>query len=101
MKNFIVYDFETSGRSVRFDQVLQAGIIIFNENFQELEKMNLKCRINSDVVPSINALRVNKLTVPEILSEKESYYQMALKIYKSLKDYKDSYFVQTVSFALP
>lgn len=93
MKNFIVYDFETSGRSVRFDQVLQAGIIIFNENFQELEKMNLKCRINSDVVPSINALRVNKLTVPEILSEKESYYQMALKIYKSLKDYKDSYFV--------
>ncbi len=93
MKNFIVYDFETSGRSVRFDQILQAGIIIFNEKFQELEKMNLKCRINPDVVPSINALRVNKLSVPAILSEEKSYYQMALKIYNSLKNYKNSFFV--------
>ena len=44
MNNFIVYDFETSGRSVRFDQILQAGIIIFNNKFQELEKMNIKLK---------------------------------------------------------
>ena len=26
MKNFIAYDFETTGRDARFDQVLQAGL---------------------------------------------------------------------------
>ncbi len=33
MNNFIVYDFETSGRSSRFDQILQAGIIIYDQNY--------------------------------------------------------------------
>ena len=61
MTNYIAYDFETSGRNARFDQILQAGIIIYNENFKALEKINLKSRINSDIVPSINALRVINL----------------------------------------
>ena len=61
MNNFIVYDFETSGRSSRFDQILQAGIIIYDQNLKVLNKLNLKSRINPDIVPSINALRVNKL----------------------------------------
>ena len=38
MTNYIAYDFETSGRNARFDQILQAGIIIYNENFKALEK---------------------------------------------------------------
>ena len=59
MNNFIVYDFETSGRSSRFDQILQAGIIIYDQNLKAVKKLNLKSRINPDIVPSINALRVN------------------------------------------
>ena len=49
MRNFVVYDFETSGRNARFDQILQAGIIIYNSDYQQTEKLNLKSRINSDV----------------------------------------------------
>ena len=58
---YVFYDFETSGRSARFDQILQAGFIIYDEHFRELNKLNIKSRINSDIVPSINALRVNRL----------------------------------------
>ena len=36
--NFIIYDFETSGRSPRFDQILQAGVICYDNKLQELEK---------------------------------------------------------------
>ena len=36
------YDFETSGRSARFDQILQAGFIIYDKNFRELNKLNIK-----------------------------------------------------------
>ena len=93
MKNFIVYDFETTGRDARFDQILQAGIIIYNNNFQEIKKINIKSRLNPDVVPSINALKVNKLKLPDILSEKNTYYDMILNIHGFLSNFKDSYFV--------
>ena len=93
MNNFIVYDFETSGRSARFDQILQAGIIIYDKNFKALKKLNLKSRINPDTVPSINALRVNKLKIPDILSEEKSYYEMTMEMYSSLSEFHDSFFV--------
>ena len=93
MRNFVVYDFETSGRNARFDQILQAGIIIYNSDYQQTEKLNLKSRINSDVVPSINALRVNKLKISEILSEPTSYYEMTIQLYKFLSRFQDSFFV--------
>ena len=36
--NFIVFDFETTGRSARFDQILQAGFIVYDSKFQEIER---------------------------------------------------------------
>ena len=93
MKNFIAYDFETTGRDARFDQVLQAGFIIYDQNLKEVKKLNIRSRLNPDTVPSINALKVNKLNISSILSEKESYYEMTLNIHKLLSEFKNSYFV--------
>ena len=93
MTNYVVYDFETSGRNARFDQILQAGIIIYNEKFQVTKKLNLKSRINPDIVPSINALRVNKLKISDILSEPKSYYEMTLQMYSFLSNFENSFFV--------
>ena len=93
MKNFIVYDFETSGRNARFDQILQAGIIIYDSDLKKQNVLNLKSRINPDVVPSIYALKVNKLRISDILSEEESYYEMTLKMHKFLSNFKESFFV--------
>ena len=59
--NFIVFDFETTGRSARFDQILQAGFIVYNSNLEEIDRLNIKSRINPDIIPSIHALRVNRL----------------------------------------
>ena len=93
MDNFIAYDFETTGRDARFDQVLQAGIIVFNNKFDKIESLNIKSRLNPDIVPSINALKVNKLKISNILSESKTYYQMLLDMNKFLSQYKNSYFV--------
>ena len=78
---YIVYDFETTGRSARFDQILQAGFIAYDRNFKLLSKLNLRSRINADVVPSINALRVNRLKVSDVLNEKISSYEMILEVH--------------------
>ncbi len=93
MKNFIVYDFETTGRDARFDQILQAGIIVYNNDFKEIQKLNIKSRLNPDIVPSIYALKVNKLKVSDILSEEKSYYKMTMIIHKFLSSFKNSYYV--------
>ena len=90
---YIFYDFETSGRSARFDQILQAGFIIYDESFRELNKLNIKSRINSDTVPSINALRVNRLKMSELLSEKLTCYEMTLKINSFLNQYSKSFYI--------
>ena len=41
MNNFIVYDFETSGRSSRFDQILPQGSLCMIEIFWPWKKLIL------------------------------------------------------------
>ncbi len=91
--NFIVFDFETSGRSARFDQILQAGFIVYNSNLEEIDRLNIKSRINPDVIPSIHALRVNKLTISQVLTEDLTTYQMTLGIEKFLSKYENCIFI--------
>ena len=91
--NFIVFDFETTGRSARFDQILQAGFIVYNNNFEEIDRLNIKSRLNPDIVPSIHALRVNRLTMSQVLSEGLSNYQMTLVIEKFLSKHEKCFFI--------
>ena len=91
--NFIVFDFETTGRSARFDQILQAGFIVYNSNFQEIERLNIKSRLNPDIIPSIHALRVNRLTMSQVLSEDLTTYQMTIAIEKFLSKYENCFFI--------
>ena len=85
--NFIAFDFETTGRSARFDQILQAGFIVYDSNFEEIDRLNIKSRLNPDIIPSIHALRVNRLTMSQVLSEDLTTYQMTQAIEKFLSKY--------------
>ena len=91
--NFIVFDFETTGRSARFDQILQAGFIVYNNNFEEIDRLNIKSRLNPDIIPSIHALRVNRLTMSQVLSEDLTTYQMTIAIEKFLSKYENCFFI--------
>ncbi|MAI28649.1 MAG: hypothetical protein CMP38_00410 [Rickettsiales bacterium] len=91
--NFIVFDFETTGRSARFDQILQAGFIVYDSYFKEIDRLNIKSRLNPDIIPSIQALRVNRLTMSQVLSEDLTTYQMTLAIEKFLSKYEKCFFI--------
>ena len=91
--NFIVFDFETTGRSARFDQILQAGFIVYNNKFEEIDRLNIKSRLNPDIIPSIHALRVNRLTMSQVLSEDLTTYQMTIAIEKFLSKYENCFFI--------
>ena len=44
--NYVIYDFETSGRSSTWDQVIEVGAVLVNDEFQALvEPINLRCSL--------------------------------------------------------
>ena len=42
---FVFYDLETTGISPAYDQPLQFAAIRTDDNFTEIERINLRCRI--------------------------------------------------------
>ena len=91
--NFVIYDFETTGTSARFDQILQAGFIVYDQNFKEINRLNIKSRLNPDIIPSIHALRVNRLNMSQVLSEENTLYKMALKIKNFLSSFEKCFYI--------
>ena len=62
MSNFIFYDFETSSSNKRWGQIIQVGAILVNDNLQELDRFEARCRLSPGVIPEAMALIVNKTT---------------------------------------
>ena len=42
MKNIIVYDVETTGRSYHFDQILQISAVLLDENLNQLDEIDFR-----------------------------------------------------------
>ena len=55
---FAFYDIETTGISPAFDQPLQFAAILTDGEFQEVERVNQRCRIAPHIIPSPWALAV-------------------------------------------
>ena len=55
---FVFYDLETTGISPAYDQPLQFAAIRTDDNFAEIERINLRCRIAPHIIPSPQALVV-------------------------------------------
>ena len=70
MRNYIFYDLETSGRSSRYDQLLQFAAIITDCNFNEVHRVNLRCKLAPHILPSPIALNITGIH-PEQLYQSE------------------------------
>ena len=58
--NYVFYDFETSGRSSAWDQIIEVGAVLVNDNFQVLaDPLNIRC--------SLKPVSYTHLTLPTIL----------------------------------
>ncbi len=79
---YIFFDTETTGVNVDFDQILQIAAILTNENFEEQDRFELRCRILPWVVPSPAALKVTG-TSPQRLTD--SALPSHLRIIRSLR----------------
>lgn len=62
---FAFYDLETTGLDPAFNQPLQFAVILMDDNFVELERVNLRCRLSPHILPSPYAMVVTGVTPKE------------------------------------
>ncbi len=91
---YVFYDTETTGTEKAFDQILQFAAIKTDDDLNELERFNIRCRLLPHIVPSPGALRVNRVT-PAILADPAlpSHYEMIRQIRAKLLEWSPATFI--------
>jgi exodeoxyribonuclease I len=93
MANLVFYDFETCSSNVSYGQIIQAAAVLVNDEFQELDRYEGRCKLSPGIIPEAMALIVNK-TTPKILKETNlSHYQMVRQMMEKFNQWKNSIFI--------
>ena len=91
---YVFYDTETTGTETAFDQILQFAAIRTDDSFNELERLNVRCRLLPHVVPSPGALRATRVT-PAMLTDPSlpSHYEAIRQIRAKLLEWSPATFI--------
>ena len=81
MQTYLFYDIETTGLNESFDQILHFAAIRTDLQLKELERYELKVKLNPDVVPSPQAMITHRMDFNEIYNG-ISEYQAAQQIHQ-------------------
>ena len=93
MANFIFYDLETCSSNVSYGQIIQVAAVLVNDDFQELDRYEGRCKLSPGIIPEAMALIVNK-TSPKVLKETNlSHYQMIREMIEKFNKWKNSIFI--------
>ena len=65
-KTYLFYDIETTGLNPCFDQVLEFAAIRTDLELRELERYDLKVKLNPDTVPAPAALMTHRIGVEKM-----------------------------------
>ncbi len=85
MSNFVFYDFETSSSNKYWGQIIQIGAILTNDNLEELDRFDARCRLSPGIIPECMALIVNKSSPKMLKSSNLSHYEMIRQFVTTLK----------------
>lgn len=84
---YFFYDLETSGLNRFFDQPLQIGIVVTDDDFNVIKTYDVKCRLLPWVVPMPGALMTTGMLPEEITSEKlPDFYAAMRQVFDIIND---------------
>jgi len=93
MANLVFYDLETCSSNVSYGQIIQVAAVLVNDELQELDRYEGRCKLSPGIIPEAMALIVNK-TYPKILKETNlSHYQMIRQMMEKFNQWKNSIFI--------
>ena len=98
--SFVFYDIETTGIETAFDQILQFAAIKTDNNFTELDRLDIRCRLLPHIVPSPGALLTTRV-MPEKLIDPHlpTHYEAIRVIQETLARWSPATFVGFNSLA--
>ena len=83
--NYIFYDTETTGLSSYFDQILQFAAILTDADFNEIDRYEIRCRLQPHILANPGAMHVTKISVAELTnSNLPTHYEMMTDIRETL-----------------
>lgn len=92
MLNYVFYDFETCSSNVSYGQIIEAAAVLVNDDFQELDRYEGRCRLSPGIIPEAMALIVNKSSVAMLKNTNLSHYQMIKQMMEKFNQWKNSIF---------
>ena len=91
---YVFFDTETSGLDTRFDQIIQFAAIRTDEELNERDRLNLRCRLQPHIIPSPVALAVNGVSVDRCFDKAlPTHYEMISEVRDRLLEWSPSVFV--------
>jgi exodeoxyribonuclease I len=100
MGGFVFYDTETTGTETSFDQILQFAAIHTDSDLNELDRLEIRCRLLPHVTPApmamyITGVKAHQLTDPDI----PSHYEMMCILRRKLLEWTPAVFIGYNSIA--
>jgi exodeoxyribonuclease I len=97
---FVFYDTETTGTDTSFDQILQFAAIHTDDQLNELERFEIRCRLLPYVVPAPGAMRVTRVQARQLFDPSlPSHYEMVRRIREKFIAWSPALFVGYNSIA--
>ncbi|MCC6206433.1 MAG: exodeoxyribonuclease I [Hyphomicrobiales bacterium] len=95
----VFYDVETTGTNTSFDQILQFAAIKTDSELNELERFEIRCRLQPHIVPAPQAMRVTRRTIAHLTDPAlPSHYEMVRAIRGKLLSWSPALFVAYNSY---
>jgi exodeoxyribonuclease I len=91
---FVFYDTETTGTNTTFDQILQFAAIFTDDDLNEIDRFEIRCRLMPHVVPAPGALRANRVR-PAVLTDPSlpSHYEAICAIAEKMRSWSPAVFI--------
>ena len=91
--SFVIYDTETTGLNASFDQILQFGAILTDNQFNAIEHFEVRTPLLPHVIPSPKAMMLTGTTVEDLTNPSlPSYYDAISKIRDKLQSWSPAIF---------
>ena len=85
---FVFYDTETTGTDTAFDQILQFGAIRTDDDLNEIDRFEIRCRLQPHIVPAPMALKVTGIRPGMLLDPVlPSHYEAMRQVHAKLSDW--------------
>jgi len=104
LKQFVFYDFETTGISPAFDHPLQFAAIVTDEHLNELERVDIRCQAAPHILPSPIALHVTNIKPEQAINKNlPTPFEFAQTLQKFTKDWAPACWLgyNTIAFDEP